>query len=102
MGCQLSPSKKSPRPPPWLGCCTLPLHGGALHIGVDFGGAARARAPPIIEKCPCIYHLLPPFAPPKFWFALPIFLTSLCQWQSLEPMAWEVNCITVANSYQSY
>jgi len=30
--------------------------------GVDFGGQLGA-APPIIEKCPCIYHFLPPFAP---------------------------------------
>src|SRR6218665_421419 len=36
------------------------------------GGAARARAPPIIEKRPCIYHFLPPF-PPIFWFAHLIF-----------------------------
>jgi len=32
-------------------------------IGVDLGGAARARAHPIIEKRPCIYHFLPLFAP---------------------------------------
>src|SRR6218665_637060 len=29
--------------------------------------------PPIIEKRPCIYHFLPPSAPPIFWFAHPIF-----------------------------
>jgi len=48
-------------------------------IGVYFGGAAQARAPPIIEKRPCISHFLPPF-PPTFWFAHPIFLTILCRW----------------------
>src|SRR6218665_3138134 len=40
--------------------------------------AAGARAP-IIEKCPCICHFLPPSAPPIFWFDHPIFLTSLLQ-----------------------
>src|SRR6218665_1433859 len=36
--------------------------------------------PPIIENRSCIYHFLPPFAPPIFWFVHPIFLTSLRQW----------------------
>src|SRR6218665_441903 len=31
-------------------------------IGVDFGGSL-STCPPIIEKRPCIYHFLPPFAP---------------------------------------
>src|SRR6218665_1668573 len=51
-------------------------------IGVDFGEAARARAPSIIEKRPCIYHFLPPF-PPIFWFSLRIFLASLRQCSSV-------------------
>ena len=41
-----------------------------------WGGAARARALQIFEKRQCIYHFLPPFAPPIFWFTHPIFLTS--------------------------
>ena len=50
-------------------------------IGVDFGkfGGSPGTCPPIIENRPCIYHFLSPFAPPIFWFALPIFLTSLRQ-----------------------
>ena|SRR6218665_3827036 len=47
------------------------------------GGAARARSP-IIEKRPYIYHFLPSFAPPIFWFVRPIFLTILRQWPSPE------------------
>src|SRR6218665_158992 len=50
----------------------------SMSIGVDFGGQP-GHVPPIIEKHPCIYHFLPPF-PPIFWFAHPIFLTSLRQW----------------------
>ena len=42
-------------------------------------GSARARAPPIIEKRPCIDHFLPPSAPRIVWFAHPILLTSLRQ-----------------------
>src|SRR6218665_2733373 len=41
------------------------------------------NVPPIIEKRPCIHHLLPPFSP-IFWFAHPIFLTSLRQWSELD------------------
>jgi len=33
---------------------------GSGSIGIDFGGAARARAPNN-EKRPCIYQFLPPF-----------------------------------------
>ena len=39
------------------------------------------HVPPITEKRPCIYHFLPPFAPLKFCFAHPIFLTSLRHWK---------------------
>src|SRR6218665_3120052 len=42
-------------------------------------GGSPGTCPQIIEKRPCIYHFLPPFAPPIFWFAHPIFLTSLRQ-----------------------
>src|SRR6218665_2215806 len=48
-----------------------------MGIGVDLGGSP-GTCPPIIEKRPCVYifhHLLPPI----FWFAHPIFLTSLRQ-----------------------
>ena len=41
------------------------------------------HVPPIIDKSPRIYHFLPPFVSrshPIFWFAHPIFLTSLRQW----------------------
>ena len=51
-------------------------------IGIDFGGS-RARALPIIEKCPCIYHLLAHFATQKFGFAHPISLPSLWEWSHL-------------------
>src|SRR6218665_1382936 len=37
------------------------------------------RCPPIINKRPCNYHFLPPFAP-IFLFAHPTFLTSLRHW----------------------
>src|SRR6218665_2684834 len=47
-------------------------------IGVVLG-AQPGYVPPIIDKCPCIYHFLPPFAPPIFWFAHPIFWTRLRQ-----------------------
>src|SRR6218665_2670394 len=47
-------------------------------IGVDLGGGP-GHVPPIIEKRPCIYYFLPPFALTIFWFAHPIFLTSLRQ-----------------------
>src|SRR6218665_2133743 len=47
-------------------------------IGVDFG-RSPGTCPSIIEKRPCIYHFLPPFAPPISSFAHPIFLTSLRQ-----------------------
>src|SRR6218665_2027697 len=33
-------------------------------IGVDLGGSPGTCSP-IIEKRPCIYHFLPPFAPPN-------------------------------------
>jgi len=49
------------------------------YIGVDLGGGSPGKSPPIIEKRPCIYHFLPRFASQIFWFAHPIFLTSLCQ-----------------------
>src|SRR6218665_909639 len=43
-----------------------------IYIGIDFGGSPG--------MCPCIYHFLPPSAPPTiFWFAHPIFLTTLRQ-----------------------
>jgi len=45
------------------------------NIGIDFGGAARARAPPIIEKCLCFYQLLPPFSPNILACPSPIFFT---------------------------
>src|SRR6218665_1562734 len=37
-------------------------------IGVNFGGS-RARAPPIIENRPCIYHFLSTSAPQYFGFS---------------------------------
>jgi len=48
------------------------------HRRIDFGGRGSPGTwPPIIEKRPCIYRFLQLFAPPIFWFAHPIFLTSL-------------------------
>jgi len=44
------------------------------------GGGSPVTCPQIIEKRPCTYQFLSPFAPlPIFWFAHPIFLTSLRQ-----------------------
>jgi len=34
------------------------------HMGADLRGQP-GHVPPIIEKRPCIYHFLPPFAPPN-------------------------------------
>src|SRR6218665_2470929 len=53
-----------------------------MTIGVDLGGSP-GTCPPIIGNRPCIYYFLPPF-PPIFWFAHPIFLTSLRQWSWLD------------------
>src|SRR6218665_884704 len=47
-------------------------------IGVDFWGQP-GHVPPIIEKRPGIYQLLPHFSHKNVGL-LSIFLTSLCQW----------------------
>src|SRR6218665_1438336 len=59
----------------WICHC---LHEPIYHRCRLWGGSP-GKCPPIIEKCPCIYHFLPPFALQIFWFAHQIFLTSLCQ-----------------------
>lgn len=51
------------------------------NIGVDLG--EQWRVPSKIEKRPCNYQLLPRFAPPIFWSAIQIFLTSLRQCQEV-------------------
>jgi len=38
--------------------CAVSFWNISVYIYIDFGGAARACAPPIIEKRPCIYHSL--------------------------------------------
>ena len=50
----------------------------SIGIGGDVRGAAQACALPKIEKRSCFHQLLPPFAPPIFWFPS-IFLRSLRQ-----------------------
>jgi len=49
------------------------------------GGAAWARAPPIIEKRPCIYCFLPPSAPQYFGLPTQYF------WQVYASLSFELS-----------
>src|SRR6218665_1206178 len=89
-------------------------HSDCTSIGVDFGGQPGHGPLPIIQKHPCISHFLPPFAPPIFWFAHPIFLTSLRQcvlvYNSLLSILgavtavrhWFVGCVSISTSKWQY
>src|SRR6218665_593182 len=65
-------------------------------IGVDLG-RQPGHVPQIIEKRPCIYHFLPPFLP-IFWFAYPIFLTSLRQCMQHVQRAKNVTVMNVTDN----
>jgi len=55
-----------------------------VNIGIDFGCSpgTLAHAPPNNWETPIHLSLFNTF-PPIFWFAHPMFLTSLCQWLSM-------------------